>query len=180
MLGFQLPPIAGVPSLSTTERSAILDALFEPCQALRNLSLDLLHTQKFDSYNDLIASIGVKLTELSESPSTSDTEWLDQILGAHPRLGEKKVESAQSQAEQAQLNTGGEEEATKLRELNAEYEKTFPSLKYVVFVNGRSRPIIMENMRSRIDRGDIKLERREGIKAMCDIAADRSTKLQQP
>jgi len=118
------------------------------------------------------------LTDLSESPSTSDTEWLDKILGAHPRLGEKKVDSAQSQAEQAQLNTRGEEEATKLRNLNAEYEKTFPGLKYVVFVDGRSRSIIMENMRSRIDRGDIKLERAEAIKAMCDIAADRAVKLQ--
>ncbi|KAE8450922.1 hypothetical protein EG329_005362 [Mollisiaceae sp. DMI_Dod_QoI] len=180
MSRFRLPPIAGVPSLSTTERSSILDALFEPCQGLRNLSLDLLHTEKFESYNDLIASIGVQLTELSESPSTSDTAWLDQILGAHPRLGEKKVESAQSQAEQAQLNTGGEEEAIKLRELNAEYEKTFPGLKYVVFVNGRSRSVIMEDMRSRIDRGNINLERAEAIKAMCDIAANRSVKLQQP
>jgi hypothetical protein len=131
MSGFQLPPISGVSALSTVERAAVLDALFEPCTALHTLSLDLLHTEMFDSYNDLIASVGVQLTDLSESPSTSDTEWLDRILGAHPRLGEKKVESAQSQAEQAQLNTGGEEEATKLGNLNEEYEKAFPGLKYV-------------------------------------------------
>jgi hypothetical protein len=131
MSGFRLPPISDVPALSKVERAGILDALFEPCTALHTLSLELLHTEKFESYNDLIASIGVQLTDLSESPSTSDTEWLDKILGAHPRLGEKKVDSAQSQAEQAQLNTGGEEEATKLRNLNAEYEKTFPGLKYV-------------------------------------------------
>lgn len=129
--GFRLPPISGIPALSTIERAAILDVLFEPCTALHTLSLDLLRTEKFESYNDLIASIGVQLTDLSESPSTSDTEWLDKILGAHPRLGEKKVDSAQSQAEQAQLNIGGEEEATKLRNLNAEYEETFPGLKYV-------------------------------------------------
>jgi len=180
MSSFQLPPIAGVPTLSTVERAAILDALFEPCQALHTLSLELLHTEKFESYNNLISSVGIQLIDLSESLSTSDTEWLDKILGAHPRLGEKKVESAQSQAEQAQLNTGGEDEAAKLRNLNAEYEKTFPGLKYVVFVNGRSRPVIMDDMRSRIDRGDIKLERAEAIKAMCDIAADRAVKLQQP
>lgn len=131
MSGFQLPPIAGVPALSTLERAGILDALFEPCTALHTLSLDLLYTKSFPSYNDLIASVGVQLTDLSETPSTSDTEWLDKILGAHPRLGAKKVDSAQSQAEQAQLNTGGEEEATKLRELNEKYEKTFPGLRYV-------------------------------------------------
>jgi hypothetical protein len=129
--GFRLPPISGIPALSTIERAAVLDVLFEPCTALHSLSLDLLRTEKFESYNDLIASVGVQLTDLSESPSTSDTEWLDKILGAHPRLGEKKVDSAQSQAEQAQLNTGGEEEATMLRNLNAEYEKTFHGLKYV-------------------------------------------------
>jgi hypothetical protein len=36
----------------------------------------------------------------------------------------------------------------------------------------------MENMRARIDRGDIKAERQEAIQAMCDIAADRASKLQ--
>jgi len=180
MSHFQLPTIEDVPALSTIERATLLDALFEPCRALHTLSLDLLHTEKFDSYNDMIASIGVQLTDLAESLSSSDQEWLDQILGAHPRLGAKKVDSAQSQAEQAQLNTGGEEEAKRLRDLNDEYETTFPGLKYVVFVDGKSRPVIMENMRSRIDRRDIKLERVEAIKAMCDIAADRVFKLQKP
>ena len=131
MSRYNLPPIAGIRALSTIERVAILDALFEPCTALHTLSVDLLHTQKFESYNDLIASIGVQLADLSESASTSDTEWLDKILGAHPRLGEKKVESAQSKAEQAQLNTGGVEEAVQLKSLNEDYEKTFPGLRYV-------------------------------------------------
>jgi len=65
-----------------------------------------------------------------------------------------------------------------------------------VFVNGRPRPVIFEDMQSRIRRGAITLERREAIKvcsfkvkfsfrvakalkAMCDIAADRATKLSQ-
>ncbi|PBP27447.1 hypothetical protein BUE80_DR001735 [Diplocarpon rosae] len=178
MTFFQLPPVEDIPTLPKNERASVLDALFEPCEALHTLSLDQLHTQPFGSYNDLIASVGVQLTDLAESSSTSDIEWLDKILGAHPRLGAKKVHSVQSQAEQAQLNTGGEEEAKKLIDLNEEYEKAFPGLRYVVFVNGRSRPIIMENMRSRIDRGDINLERAEAIMAMCDIAADRAAKLQ--
>lgn len=131
MSSFHLPPIADVPALSTIERTAVLDALFEPCTALHTLSLDLLRTQTFVSYNDLIASVGVQLTELSESASTSDTEWLDKILGAHPRLGAKKVDSEQSRKEQAQLNQGGEEEAEMLRSLNEEYEAKFPGLRYV-------------------------------------------------
>jgi len=79
---------------------------------------------------------------------------------------------------------GGEEdeakakEAETLRQLNREYEEKFPGLRYVVFVNGRPRTVIFENMRERIERGDIGEERREGIKAMCDIALDRVGKLQ--
>jgi 2-oxo-4-hydroxy-4-carboxy--5-ureidoimidazoline (OHCU) decarboxylase len=46
-----------------------------------------------------------------------------------------------------------------------------------VFVNGRPRPAIMQNMRARIDRADVTAERHEAIQAMCDIARDRATKL---
>jgi hypothetical protein len=131
MSSFYLPPISSIPSLNTTERAAILDVLFEPCTALHTLSVELLHDQEFESYNALIANVGKQLTELQHSISTSDTEWLDKILAAHPRLGEKKVDSAQSRGEQAGLNIGGEGEAEQLRELNREYEEKFPGLRYV-------------------------------------------------
>ena len=126
-----LPAVSTLPSLSATERTRILDLLFEPCVQLHTLSLELLGTSTFDSYNDLIAAIGVQLTQLAESTSASDTQWLESILGAHPRLGAKNVESEQSQAEQAQLNTGGAEEASQLTLLNIEYEGAFPCLRYV-------------------------------------------------
>ena len=79
----------------------------------------------------MIASVGVMLTELSKSHLASDTEWLDKILSAHPRLGEKTVDSAQSRAEQAQLQTGAFEEWERLQALNQIYERTFPGLRYV-------------------------------------------------
>lgn len=95
----------------------------------------------FDSYDDLIIAIGLQLTELAESKSTSDTEWLDTILGAHPRLGEKKVESKLSRMEQAAMvkASGGDDrseeeikaEQETLKGLNEEYEKTFPGMRYV-------------------------------------------------
>jgi 2-oxo-4-hydroxy-4-carboxy--5-ureidoimidazoline (OHCU) decarboxylase len=131
MAAARLPPIADVPRLSSEDRIAILDALFEPVPQLHALSVDLLHTQRFTSYGHLITTIGGQLDRLAESQSTSDTEWLDQILCAHPRLGAKKVDSAQSRAEQARLNQGAAEEASQLAALNAEYEKTFPGLIYV-------------------------------------------------
>jgi 2-oxo-4-hydroxy-4-carboxy--5-ureidoimidazoline (OHCU) decarboxylase len=74
-------------------------------------------------------------------------------------LGAKKVESAQSAAEQAKLQAGGEEEGRVLAELNEEYERTFPGLRFVVWVNGRGRGEIMEIMRERIERGDWEGER---------------------
>lgn len=159
----KLPTIDQVPSLATEDRAAILDLLFEPSTQLHTLSVPLLHDEKFDSYDDLIAAVGMQLTDLSESASTSDTEWLQGILGSHPRLGAKKVDSAQSQAEQAQLR-GSSEETEQLRVLNEEYEKAFPGLRYVVFVNGRSRPVIMEDMKNRIKSSNLKSEQTAAIR----------------
>ena len=131
MSSISLPPILKLCSLSTSERADVLDILFEPCTQLHALSVGLLQEKQFSSYNDLIASIGVQLTDLAESTSTTDTEWLEKILGAHPRLGERKVESAQSKAEQAQLNTGETVEVEELARMNRDYETTFPGLRYV-------------------------------------------------
>ena len=36
-------------------------------------------------------------------------------------------------------------------------------LRYVVFVNGRSREVVMEDMRRRIDAGDVEAEKRTAI-----------------
>ncbi|KAL2048264.1 hypothetical protein N7G274_000175 [Stereocaulon virgatum] len=173
----KLPPISNLPSLPSSDLAAILDLLFEPSVPLHTLSVNLLREQTFSSYDDLIASIGVQLMDLAESTSTSDTQWLESILGAHPRLGEKKIDSAQSKEEQAQLSSGQEKEKEELSEMNTLYEQTFPGLRYVVFVNGRDRPTIMDEMQARIQRKDISLERAEAIQAMCQIAADRARKL---
>lgn len=159
----RLPNVGSIKELPAEERAAILDLLFEPSTQLHTLSVPLLHEQEFASYPDLIAAVGVQLTELSESASSSDTAWLESILGSHPRLGAKKVESAQSQAEQAQLQ-GSADESEQLRALNEEYESKYPGLRYVVFVNGRSRPVIMADMRSRIAHGNMASERANAIR----------------
>ena len=149
MASSSLPSVSTIPSLSTEERARILDLLFEPSTQLHTLCVPLLHEQSFTSYFDLIAAVGVQLTTLSESPSTSDTAWLHDILSAHPRLGAKKVESAQSAAEQSQLQ-GSSEQTEQLQRLNNEYEQKFPGLRYVVFFNGRDRDVIVNDMRTRL------------------------------
>lgn len=126
-----LPAIETVPDLGTEERAQILDVLFEPCRQLHTLSIESLKENTYGSYDELIGDIGRQLQVLYNSDLASDEKWLNEILAAHPRLGEKKVDSEQSRAEQAQLNQGDPEEAVKLAKLNEAYEKTFPDLRYV-------------------------------------------------
>ena len=130
MPSYQLPAISKIPSLESGELAATLDHLFEPSVPLHTLSVPLLRDRTFTSYDDLVHAVGSQLTDLSNSTSTSDTRWLESILSAHPRLGEKKITSGQSSAEQAQLH-GDPAEAEKLAKLNADYEKSFPGLRYV-------------------------------------------------
>ncbi|KIV92922.1 hypothetical protein, variant 2 [Exophiala mesophila] len=180
----QLPPITTIPSLTTDERAAILDTLFEKCAPLHTLSVSLLREKTFTSYDELIAAVGQQLMSLYDSNLESDDKWLVSILAAHPRLGEKKVESAQSRAEQAKMNAAdgaagaaSEDIAERLANLNQVYEDKFPGLRYVVFVNGRSRPVIMEDMQRRIDTSNLQQEKKDAIMAMTDIASDRAKKL---
>ncbi|KAM0253702.1 hypothetical protein ACHAP5_000279 [Fusarium lateritium] len=156
------------------EQIKTLDLLFEPSPAIHSTLIPIARDSKYASYSELIEACKTRLFSLaSSSSSTSPDKTLLSILGSHPRLGAKKVESAQSVAEQANLQGQGEE----LAKLNKEYEDKFPGLRYVVFVNGRGRPEIMENMRARISRGDFAKEVDEALQAMCDIANDRASKL---
>ena len=141
-----LPPISTLPTLPASSRAAVLDLLFEPCTQLHTLSVSMLHDKSFASYDELAAAVGAQLTELFESGLKSDQDWLDVILNAHPRLGEKRVESELSRREQAAMNSSGvgtgggpggagaeaaEAEAEELRRLNAQYEAVFEGLRYV-------------------------------------------------
>ncbi|KAF2396818.1 hypothetical protein EJ06DRAFT_533548 [Trichodelitschia bisporula] len=178
-----LPDISTLHTLPTANFAAILDTLFEPSAILRVIALPLAR-QEWASYDALIDGVGELLLEMARDGGMVDTERVGWILASHPRLGAKKVDSALSRAEQAAMEraSGSEEEerkaeAEELARLNAEYEKAFPGLRYVTWVNGRSRPVIFEDMRRRIERGDPEAERVEGVTAMCDIAKDRVRKI---
>ncbi|KAK9471319.1 Oxo-4-hydroxy-4-carboxy-5-ureidoimidazoline decarboxylase [Dipodascopsis tothii] len=172
-MAYVLPSPAAFTALSAADRGTALTHLFEDSAALRALVVPLFDGAS--SYDDVIDRTRVALTDLAAAaaPGTDAQARLFEILAAHPRLGARKVESVHSQAEQASLQ--GEGEA--LAALNAEYEAAFPGLRYVVFVNGRPRDVIMANMRARIDRGAFDLEVAEAIDAMCAIAGDRARKL---
>lgn len=160
-----LPDVTTLSSLPGSAIITVLDLLFEPSEDLHTLALPTLRSITFASYPELIATIREQLLAIADNVN-SDPEAcqpLLSVLGSHPRLGAKKVDSAQSVAEQAQLNNGPEGEAERLAALNKEYEEKFPGLRYVVFVNGRSRDVIMEDMRRRIDRANFLAEEKEAI-----------------
>lgn len=176
MSSLSLPPVSTLASLPDEQVTAALDLLFEPSNDLHELSLPAIRaaSDKIKSYDDVadivraqLLSLQSQVAKFTDPTPTQDALHAKQkllgILGAHPRLGAKKVESAQSVAEQAQLNKASAEEAAQLAKLNAEYEAVFPGLIYVVFVNGRSREVIMENMRERIARGVYAKEEVEAI-----------------
>ena len=131
MSEYRLPAIRTLRTLPNADLAAVLDHLFEPCVPLHTLSIGLLRDRQFESYEDCVANVGIQLTRLAESASATDTQWLESILVAHPRLGEKKVESAQSRLEQSKLAPTSEQDQSILAQLNATYENTFPRLRYV-------------------------------------------------
>lgn len=132
----KLPPISLIPSLPRENQEAILALLFEPSPALNDVAAPLLASNTYQSYSEMIGAIGYAFRGLQQS---DDLERLDNVLSSHPRLGEKKVDSALSRMEQAAMakasashsDSGVEKEAETLRGLNKEYEETFPGLRYV-------------------------------------------------
>lgn len=125
-----IPPITILPALPPSAQIAVLSALFEPSDALQEIALPLLLSGGFGSYVAWIDVIGKQLRSLAESASSNDIRALDEILRAHPRLGEKKIQSIRSGAEQASLH-GSPDDEGRLRELNQRYEQVFPGLRYM-------------------------------------------------
>lgn len=126
-----LPPITSLSHLPDDELAKVLDLLFEPSPPLHALSLPVLKSTTFPTYDTLIVAVNAQLSALAQSDDPKDVDKLSEILCSHPRLGEKKVESEQSRAEQAQLQKGAQEEKEQLAALNKEYEDKFPGLRYV-------------------------------------------------
>lgn len=119
-----LPPVASLSS-SPEEVQKVLDLLFEPCPALYSLVASSL-PRSFASYDEFIDFAADKMLSVQ-----GDEDKVQQIIAAHPRLGAKKVDSAQSSEEQKSLQAGAEEEKRKLEQLNKEYEEKFNGLRYV-------------------------------------------------
>ncbi len=151
-----LPPVSEIYASRDTSRDGPLAlafaTLFEPSPALfeflvpsvvatiaaANLESQIPHR----SYNALIDTAIRELEGWLHGQKAS-------FLGGHPRIGEIKGLSALSASEQAAHATPPEV-LERLVVLNEEYERRYPGLRYITFVNGRSRKMIMLEMEEKL------------------------------
>jgi 2-oxo-4-hydroxy-4-carboxy--5-ureidoimidazoline (OHCU) decarboxylase len=128
--------------------------LFEPSPALFEFLVPSVITivadpEKHIPRHTFNALIDIGIRELDDWPHSQQASF----IGGHPRIGEVKGLSALSASEQAAHATPPEILA-RLLELNEEYERRYPGLRYITFVDGRSRKMIMEEMEEKLGIGD--------------------------
>ena len=146
-----LPPLCDVLSSSTHLDDALAKALpllFEPSPVLFStlvpqLASCLRSWSKDDpiaSYRDIIrVAIGVM--------GGWGDELRSQFITGHPRIGENKNLSNLSAMEQgAGVSATSPDVLARLAHLNSCYERRYSGLRYITFVNGRSRAVIAEEM----------------------------------
>ncbi|KAI9458150.1 Oxo-4-hydroxy-4-carboxy-5-ureidoimidazoline decarboxylase [Lactarius psammicola] len=152
-----LPPVSDIYTSRDTSRDGPLAlafaTLFEPSPALFEFLVP-----------SVVATIAAAANPESQIPRRSYNALIDtairelegwphgqkaSFLGGHPRIGEIKGLSALSASEQAAHATPPEVLA-RLVILNEEYERRYPGLRYITFVNGRSRKMIMLEMEEKL------------------------------
>ncbi|KAI0641928.1 OHCU decarboxylase-domain-containing protein [Trametes meyenii] len=142
-----LPPLAeSISDTSGKEDGPLARALalvFEPSPILYSTLVPVLASYIRDTPPILSypALIDAALAVLASWPDTQKA----QFISGHPRIGEVKGLSALSAQEQTAKATPPEVLA-RLAHLNALYERRYPGLVYITFVNGRSRAEVKNEM----------------------------------
>lgn len=131
-----------------------LIALFEHSDVLaQHLLPELLAIQPDSLYVYRPSDIEGVLSRSMNIIRSWGPELQAQFIGGHPRIGETRNLSALSSTEQS----GGTSQPTppqvltRLAHLNACYERVYPGLRYITFVNGRSRAVIAEEMEDKLE-----------------------------
>jgi len=132
-----------------------LSTLFESSPIVTEVlvpALTPLFTTKLapESYDSLIDSAIDTITFWEPSRQA-------EFIKGHPRIGEVKNLSILSAREQARFATAPEV-IRRLEHLNNAYEKKYPGLIYITFVNGRSRAEIADEMETFLGVDTEKLE----------------------
>ncbi|KAF8889339.1 Oxo-4-hydroxy-4-carboxy-5-ureidoimidazoline decarboxylase [Infundibulicybe gibba] len=123
------------------EHSPILASTLEP-----RLAQALQAGPHIESYTELIDKA---LADIS----TWDLGSQANFIAGHPRIGESKNISRLSANEQgatANANATPPDVLIRLAYLNEFYESRYPGLRYITFVNGRSRAEIVKEMEAKL------------------------------
>ncbi|THU86230.1 hypothetical protein K435DRAFT_830947 [Dendrothele bispora CBS 962.96] len=143
------------PSGPDSALSNALSILFEPSPVLHTKLAPELHPLLQSSSKPV--STYAELIDLAvEHIYTWDQDSQARFISGHPRIGENKNLSKLSAQEQnATPSPGGArvtppEVLARLAHLNACYEKRYPGLIYIVFVNGRTRAAVAELIESQL------------------------------
>jgi 2-oxo-4-hydroxy-4-carboxy--5-ureidoimidazoline (OHCU) decarboxylase len=141
-----IPSLAEIQQGSSNSLTVALETLFEQSPILINTLepqlRDFLKSSSppLDSYTQLIDYALAQIISW-------DLDAQSQFISGHPRIGENKNLSKFSAKEQGSgVIPTSPEVLARLSHLNACYEIRYPGLRYITFVNGRTRLAIAEEM----------------------------------
>ncbi|KAF8511845.1 Oxo-4-hydroxy-4-carboxy-5-ureidoimidazoline decarboxylase [Hysterangium stoloniferum] len=145
--GEALPSLAEIAASSGAPDSPLANALsvlFEPSPVLFTHLVPDLSSRNLapESYASLIDAATAAI-------SAWDSTTRAAFTAAHPRIGEVNNLSRLSQKEQASKATPPDV-LVRLAQLNEAYEARYPGLRYITFVNGRSRQDIRDEMEAKL------------------------------
>jgi 2-oxo-4-hydroxy-4-carboxy--5-ureidoimidazoline (OHCU) decarboxylase len=141
-----LAPLTTIQS-SAPALAEALSTLFEPSPVITSIApLLAASPSPIAGYPELI---DLALVHIRSLPHTEQAKF----IAGHPRIGETKNLSALSAKEQG-LRATPPEVLRELERLNALYEARYPGLRYITFVNGRSRAEVAAEMADVLDGGD--------------------------
>lgn len=144
-----LPPIEDIIASSEEDGALLATALSILFEASPILLTELVPQVKvYLASTSITTYCGLVDVSLSVIFSWGD-EKKAQFVAGHPRIGEVKFLSKLSAREQASAATPPQVLA-RLEHLNACYEHCYPGLRYITFVNGRSRATIMQEMEDKL------------------------------
>jgi 2-oxo-4-hydroxy-4-carboxy--5-ureidoimidazoline (OHCU) decarboxylase len=142
-----LPPLSEIATSSGAPDSSLANALsllFEPSPVLFTQLVPILSSRRLtpESYSSLIDAA---ISTISTWENSTKAEF----IAGHPRIGEVNNLSRLSQKEQAAKATPPDV-LLRLAQLNEIYEERYPGLRYITFVNGRSRQDIRDEMEEKL------------------------------
>ncbi|KAL1409579.1 hypothetical protein Q8F55_003570 [Vanrija albida] len=139
-----LPPLADLTSEPALQSA--LETLFEPTPALTRLLVPAVRARLSAPPASYAALVDL-CAEAAQSWG-----WADKaaFVAGHPVIGEVKGLSAHSAKEQGGVRPTAPVVLARLAHLNALYAAAFPGLRYITFVNGRTRAQIVPELEAAI------------------------------